>query len=158
MVLKIALWPKAVALLRRHVWLLDGTDVPQIAPCWNAILVHCSAPHRGTGDTKVVSEGVSPVLTFSWGDGARRYTGEEETPQGNYPMPFPAFPHGGKPSPSVVLVAVKDHTPFAALFLRLRELKQWHYKVPATNILLIHGANDLPSLFCSKEMFYLGSC
>lgn len=133
MVLKIAPWPKAMAPLHRHIWLLDSTDVPQIAPRWNAVLVRCSAEHRGTGDTKAVSEGVTPALMFSWGDRATRYAGEEETQQGKYPMPFPAFPHGRKSAPWVVLAAVVEHAAFAALFLRLTELKHGHYKVPAIN-------------------------
>lgn len=49
----------------------------------------------------------------------------------------------------VALVAVRKHAPF----LRLVELKQWHYKVPATNILLIPGANNLPSLQQGKVLF-----
>lgn len=68
-------------------------------------------------------------------------------------MPFPAFPHGRKPPPLVVLVAGREHAPSATLFLRLMELKQWYYKVPATNILLIPGANDLPPLQQENVLF-----
>jgi len=60
-------------------------------------------------------------------------------------MPSPALPQGRMPPPLVVLVAVREHAPSAALFLTLMELKQWYYKVLATNILLISGANSLPS-------------
>lgn len=68
-------------------------------------------------------------------------------------MPLPASLPGGKPPPLAALAA-----PFGALFPRLVELKQWYYKVPAADILLIPGAHQLPSLFCSKAMFYLGNC
>lgn len=147
-VLKIAPWPKAMAPLHGHIWLLDSTDVPQIAPCWNAVLVRCSAEHGGTGDTKAVSEGVTPALMFSWGDRATRWW------RGNSSRKIPHTSPSLSPGQEVCPLGCSGACSFCSTLPETHGTKALVLKsLPLTNILLIPGANDLPSLQQGNVLF-----